>query len=267
MSHNGWQSVRMKFLKSEPFMYGANEAADYDDASFPRFIRITDLRSDGTLRDDTFRSLPESIARPYLLSDGDLLLARSGATVGKAFLYHSRWGRACFAGYLIRLRPDLRKVHPEYMSYYVQSHTYLDEIAVSTIQATIQNVSAERYGEFSVRLPSLLEQREIVHFLDRKTAQIDSLIAKKQRQIELLGEKRQALISRAVAKGLDPTVPMKESGIPWLGTIPAHWEVVALKRRWTVFDCKHRTVPFVDEGYPFGRTILGGGGSLAPDRV
>ena len=61
------------------------------------------------------------------------------------------------------------------------------------------------------------DQKNVLTFLDRKTAQIDTLIAKKQRQIELLGEKRQALISQAVTKGLDPTVPLKDSGIDWLG--------------------------------------------------
>lgn len=231
MRQTGREMVRLRFLKSEPFMYGANEAADGDDRSLPRFIRITDLNPDGTLRVDTFKSLPEDIAKPYLLQDGDLLLARSGATVGKAFLYHSGWGRACFAGYLIRLRPDTRKVFPKFLSYYTQSQSYLDEIAVSTIQATIQNVSAERYGEFVVNLPSLTEQRAIADFLDCKTALIDALIDKKQRQIELLGEKRQALISQAVTKGLDPTVPMKDSGIPWLGNIPAHWKVERLRWR------------------------------------
>ena len=77
--------------------------------------------------------------------------------------------------------------------------------------------------------PSIPEQRAIADFLDRKTAQIDTLIEKKQRQIELLQEQRAALINQAVTKGLDPNVPMKDSGIEWLGEIPNHWEVVRLK--------------------------------------
>lgn len=74
------------------------------------------------------------------------------------------------------------------------------------------------------------EQRAIAAFLDRETARIDALVAKKERLIELLQEKRTALITRTVTKGLDPTVPMKDSGIEWLGEIPAHWEVKALSR-------------------------------------
>ena len=78
--------------------------------------------------------------------------------------------------------------------------------------------------------PPTIEQRAIAAFLDRETARIDALVAKKQQLIELLQEKRTALVTRAVTKGLDPNVPMKDSGVEWLGQIPAHWEVVPLKR-------------------------------------
>jgi len=86
---------------------------------------------------------------------------------------------------------------------------------------------AIRTGLFA--LPSLPEQRAIAGFLDRETARIDALVAKKERLIALLEEQRTALISHAVTKGLDPTAPMKDSGVEWLGRIPAHWEVKPLK--------------------------------------
>ena len=84
-------------------------------------------------------------------------------------------------------------------------------------------------GNLPVAAPQLSQQQRIADFLDRKTAAIDALIAKKERLIELLEEKRQALITQAVTKGLDPNVPMKDSGIEWLGEIPAHWEMSALR--------------------------------------
>src|SRR5690606_17290765 len=83
---------------------------------------------------------------------------------------------------------------------------------------------------FQLPTPELASQRAIADFLDRKTAAIDALIEKKERLIALLAEKRAALIHQAVTKGLDPTVPMKPSGIPWIGDIPAHWSVMAIKR-------------------------------------
>jgi type I restriction enzyme S subunit len=94
-------------------------------------------------------------------------------------------------------------------------------------------------------LPPLDEQRAIAAFLDRETARIDELIAKKQRLIELLKEKRQAVISRAVTKGLDPTAPMKPSGIDWLGEIPAHWEIRRL--RFLFDNLNHRRIPLSGE--------------------
>jgi len=111
-----WQVKRLKFLLAEPFKYGANEAAELSDPQLPRFIRITDIHEDGTLREETFKSLPEDVARLYLLKEGDLLLARSGATVGKTVMYKESWGRACYAGYLIRARPNRTCISPSFLS-------------------------------------------------------------------------------------------------------------------------------------------------------
>ncbi|WFS19551.1 restriction endonuclease subunit S [Pseudomonas sp. 905_Psudmo1] len=99
-------------------------------------------------------------------------------------------------------------------------------------------------------VPSEEEQTQIARFLDHETARIDALIEEQQRLIELLKEKRQAVISQAVTKGLDPTVPMKDSGVEWLGEVPAHWIVAGLKWFWSVTDCKHITAEFVDDGVP-----------------
>ena len=96
-------------------------------------------------------------------------------------------------------------------------------------RATIGHFTSEKFSAFKIPLPPLPEQQAIAAFLDRETAKIDALVAKKERLIELLQEKRTALISHAVTRGLDPDVPMKDSGVEWLGEIPAHWEVRRLK--------------------------------------
>jgi type I restriction enzyme S subunit len=101
-----------------------------------------------------------------------------------------------------------------------------------------------------VPLPHLSEQQVIAAFLDRETAKIDALIAEQEKLIALLAEKRQATIAHAVTRGLEPDVPMKDSGAPCIGEVPAHWEVAPLKRFWSVTDCKHLTAEFVDDGYP-----------------
>jgi type I restriction enzyme S subunit len=81
--------AKLKYLESDKLQYGANESSDRNEEGEPRYIRITDLNEDGSLRKDTLRTLPLEIAQPYLLRDGDILLARSGATVGKSFIYHN----------------------------------------------------------------------------------------------------------------------------------------------------------------------------------
>jgi type I restriction enzyme S subunit len=123
---------------------------------------------------------------------------------------------------------------------------------------------AIRTGIFAV--PPEPEQRAIAAFLDRETARIDALVAKKERLIALLQEQRTALITRAVTKGLDPTVPMKDSGVGWLGEIPAHWEV---KRLWHLTPSDRRIMygivlpgPNVDDGVPIVK-----GGDVSPERL
>jgi len=100
-----------------------------------------------------------------------------------------------------------------------------------------------RWGEareVTLPVPTDTEQSQIATFLDRETTRIDTLIEKKQRFIELLEEKRQAVITQAVTKGLDPNVPMKDSGVAWIGEVPAHWEVVPI---YGMARCNTKTLP------------------------
>jgi len=100
-------------------------------------------------------------------------------------------------------------------------------------------------------VPSCEEQRTIAAFLDYETARIDRLITQQQRLIELLKEKRQAVISHAVTKGLNPNAPMRDSGIEWLGQVPKHWDVSRLKFESDVIDCRNKTPEYFDNGEYF----------------
>ncbi len=198
-----WEVKRLKFIVSEPLQYGANESAEFDDPDWPRFIRITDIDETGALRDDTFKSLPEAIAEPYLLREGDLLFARSGATVGKTFMYRTSWGRACYAGYLIRARIDCRSALPEHVSYFTASASYWNWLTSVFSQSTIQNVNAEKYSNLFLAIPAIDEQNAIVSYLDRETAKIDELISRIREAIEKLREYSAALVSAAVTGKID----------------------------------------------------------------
>ncbi|MGV0747879.1 restriction endonuclease subunit S [Mycolicibacter minnesotensis] len=198
-----WSWRRLKFMLSGPLTYGANAPADDDTPDNPRYVRITDIAPDGSLRPETFRSLPLDVAAPYLLTEGDILFARSGATVGKTFMYQRSWGRCCYAGYLVKATVDRSITTPEYVNYYTATAPYWHHIFSAQIQATIQNVSAERFGNLPVPLPPLPNQREIVKFLDTQCIEFDRLIAKANQVIATLREYRSALITDAVTGKID----------------------------------------------------------------
>lgn len=198
-----WSVARLKFLAAEPMAYGASEPSDFAIPSHPRFIRITDIGEDGSLREDTFRSLEPEVATPYLLRCGDMLFARSGATVGKTFLFAGKDGSACFAGYLIRFRSNLERILPSFLSALAQSTYYWWCIREGSLQATIQNFSAEKYGDIVVAVPPLNDQHAIVDHIAHESAKLEAMRAATERTITLLKERRSALIAAAVTGQLD----------------------------------------------------------------
>lgn len=193
-----WEMSRLRFLSIGAFEYGANEEATEANPDNPRYIRITDIKENGELYADTFRSLPREIAFHYLLRDGDILFARSGATVGKTFRYKISWGQCCFAGYLIRMSPNLDKILSKYLHYFTQSSCYLGWKNSIFWQATIQNISAEKYKNFIICFPNLDEQKKIIDFLDEKLVFIDKTLKLINENIEMLKEYRSSLIYSVV---------------------------------------------------------------------
>jgi len=198
-----WEVRRLKFTAIEPLRYGANESAECEDTNFPRYIRITDVREDGSLHSDTFRSLLPEVAEPFLLTDGDILLARSGATVGKSFQYSPDWGKAAYAGYLIRFRVDSSVLVPTFAYYFTKSQIYWANINSTLIQSTIQNFNAEKYGSINIPVPPLGEQNDIVKVISRKCLKIDSLSLAAQQVVDRLTEYRTALITAATTGKID----------------------------------------------------------------
>lgn len=189
-------TVFKKFL-SEPMQYGANEPAEECNYNDPRYIRITDIKDDGTLRDDTFKSLPLEKAKEYMLTKGDLLFARSGATVGKTFLYKEDYA-ACFAGYLIKARCNKNELLPNFVFYYTLSNVYQNWKNSIFIQSTIQNIGADKYSVMPIIVPPLSEQQSIATYLDQKCSEIDELISIKQQKIEKLKDYKKSLIFECV---------------------------------------------------------------------
>lgn len=134
-----------------------------------------------------------------------------------------------FAGYHTIIARLLNGSYFKFLAYYFDSKEYRSQIQDSVSGVKVFSITQEILKNTKVILPTILEQQSIANFLDRKTSEIDDIIADKKRLLELYEEEKTAIINQAVTKGLDPNAPMKDSGIEWLGEIPEHWEVKRLK--------------------------------------
>lgn len=175
---------------------------------------------------------PEMWASPdeimlYGVRDGDLLVCEGGE-VGRAGIVRNPPDRCIIQNALHRVRAR-NSSSVSFLMYVLHSVNSSGWFDVLCNKATIAHFTGQKFAELRVPLPSPKRQRAISTFLDRETSRIDDLIAKKQCQIELLQEKRSALISHVVTKGLDPNVKMKDSGVEWLGEIPEHWKISRVK--------------------------------------
>lgn len=184
---------KLKYLLSEPLLYGAN-VIGLKNGDF-RFIRITDISLDNKLKSNNDNQYLNAIdAEPFILKDGDVLFARSGATCGKSFVYYDNYGPSCFAGYLIRARFKRNLVIPKYVGYFSMSSIYDLWKNQIFIQSTIQNISANKYAYLDMVVPSIEEQHEIVIYLDKKVTLLDKMIKCHLNKIEKLKAYRQAMI-------------------------------------------------------------------------
>lgn len=195
---------RLKYLLASPMQYGANESGDKFSEDAVRYIRITDITADGGLKnDDGNLYLSKTAAEGYILKDKDILFARSGGTVEKSFFYREQYGVSAFAGYLIKAECNQTTLLPKYLIYYTQSSLYELWKNMIFIQATIQNIGANKYSNMEIPIPPLSEQQAIVSYLDAKCEQIDRLIGIKQRKIAALEQYKKSLIYEVVTGKAD----------------------------------------------------------------
>ncbi len=168
---------------------------------------------------------------------GDIMLLWDGSNAGE-FL---RAKRGVVSSTLALIEP--KNIQKDFLAFACKF--YERQLKDQTVGMGIPHVSGEELRSFAIPYPDQNEQVGIASFLDRETAKIDELVAEQQRLIELLKEKRQAVISHAVTRGLNPNVKLKSSGIEWLGDIPAHWEIGSVKR---FFSSKNnRRIPLSNE--------------------
>ena len=209
-------------------IWGSEAQGDENDI---KCVRVADFdRESRTTCDDipTIRNVTENERAERTLSQGNLLLEKSGGgdlqPVGFVVLYDSNEPAVC-SNFVAKV--ELADgMNPSYWRY-CHAAAYSIRLNYRSIKQTsgIQNLDQSQYLDERAPFPPLPEQRTIASFLDTETSKIDSLVSEQRRLIELLKEKRQAVISHAVTKGLNPDVKMKPSGVDWIGDTPEHWSV------------------------------------------
>ena len=197
-----------------------------------KYLRNVDVRWDAVnVEGLPEMDFPRSERDRYLLRPGDLLVCEGGE-VGRTALWSGALDECFYQEAIHRVRPRSHRENreiPKFLYFLMYAMAKRGVFTAGGNPNTVDHLTAVQLRHYRMPFPASSEQRAIADFLDRETAKFDALVARKERLIELLQEKRTALITRAVTRGLDPHVPMKDSGVEWLDEIPAHWE---MKRLW-----------------------------------
>lgn len=211
-----------------PITYGIVQAGPDVDGGVP-YIRPTDMTDErGVVDEKALLRTSSDVARAYRRSEvreGDLVFS-IGPSYGKVMIVPSSLSGANLTQGTARIAVDRSVVHPRYLLWVLRSAECVQQWDCAVGGATFRSLNLEPLGRTAIPLVGdPHEQRMVARFLDAKLANLDSLIAMQGRLIELLQEKRQAVISQSVTKGLDPKAPTKESGVEWLGKVPTHWDI------------------------------------------
>lgn len=241
-----WEVLQIKRLS--PVQRGASprpidDPKFFDDDGEYSWVRIADVSaSDGFLNQTTQRMSLLGSSLSVKIEPSELFVSIAG-TVGKPCISNIK---ACIHdGFVYFPRLNL---NPRFLFRVFEAGQCYAGLGKFGTQL---NLNTDTIGSICVALPPSDEVRGICRFLDRETAKIDALIAEQEKLIALLAEKRQATISRAVTRGLDPNVPLKDSGVPWLGKVPAHWEVKSLRYLGKCQNGINIGAEAFGSGYPF----------------
>ncbi len=202
-------------------------------------------------RDDNHNATSLDTSNYKVVEPGDLVVNKMKAWQGSMGVSEHR---GIVSPAYITCKTDADKVVPRFLHYLLRSQPFIAVYNSLSYGVRIGqwDMHYEDFKKIPLAYPDLDTQNRIVSFLDEKTAEIDAAIAKKRRLIDLLNEQKATLINRAVTKGLNPDAPMKNSGVDWIGEIPAHWEAASLKHYCSLIkDGLHHTPEKYDEGANF----------------
>ena len=239
-----WETSRLCYI-GEFTSSGIDKKINLDEP-FVKIINFTDIYKNKThILDDNIDYMvvtaPENKIKQNLVQKGDLIFLPSSETyedLGLSALVNDELDNTSFSYHVINFRISSDMNH-NFRKYLTNNNLILNQFSREGQGTTRKIIGRNVFRNIKVVIPPIHEQTTIANYLDKKTTQIDHLIAKKEQFIQLLEEERVAVINQAVTKGLDPKVPMKDSGIDWLGEIPVHWEVKKLKY---LVDCNRNTL-------------------------
>lgn len=228
-----WVVKPLKYwiTRNDGGVWGDDPESDDD----PIVLRSTEQGVGGEWKidDPARRKLSPTDFQKGLLIEGDLLVTKSSGSelhIGKTSLVTRDVAalKPCYSNFMQRLRMA-EHVSPRLIHYVLNNRIAREQLAYLSNSTTgLANLNGSTIGQLCLAEPDREEQSCIADFLDHETVKIDRLIARQKRLIKLLKEKRQAVISHAVTKGLNPNAPMKDSGVEWLGEVPAHWGICKL---------------------------------------
>lgn len=230
-----WNIVRIKFTLEGHYAgeWGSNKEDNEADCICVRVADFDYPRLEVKFHDDmTIRSYTQKTIDKSSLKRGDILLEKSGGgevtPVGRSVIFDSD-NTMMFANFIECLRP-LETYDSHFLNYWLSS-SYVNGFSKRNIKQTtgIQNLDITAFLSEKIALPNKEKQSLIANYLDKKCAEIDALIEAKEKANALLKEQRQSIIYEAVTKGLNPNVPMKDSGIEWIGKIPKNWNITRIK--------------------------------------
>ena len=233
-----WQVKKLKFCTS----INANTLADNTSAKL--VIEYVDIGSvsleNGIVNTEQF-IFSEAPSRARRLAKAGDTVVSTVRTYLKAISYvNEEHANYVFSTGFAILSPK-KDVNAKYLSNFIKSNSFTDQVDDVAKGMSYPAINSTELSGLYIVAQSLLEQTLIASFLDQKTAQIDAAIAIKKQQIELLKERKQIIIQQAVTQGLDPNVPMKDSGVEWIGQIPEHWEVKRAKYLFNEIDERSKT--------------------------
>lgn len=233
-----WKVCRLKHVKANkpnafvdgPFGSNLKSIHFVDDGDV--YVIESNFATTGIINEDNLKTITSNHFQTISRSEaevGDIIIAKIGARFGMSSILPKLTKKSVVSGNSLKLTINSKVCNTEYVHYLLQ-HSKSESAMDDGVNVTAQPaLSLGGLNNLPFLLPSSEEQDNITKFLSYETAQIDTLIEKQQTLIQLLKEKRQAVISHAVTKGLNPDAPMKDSGVEWLGEVPEHWEVTKAK--------------------------------------